>query len=201
MKKKIALALIIFLGAFVVGSIITHLITPTDTDVTNTDENTIGYFDVGGATTSSTTLTDTNTTNNVEKTIGDITIVDDFECQIKEVNWYSASDFDYDCIESEEGFEYIVIVLSEKNTTNETANAPMLNLLSADDKSCTTKNALSLYKKQYKINFGATMAGSTAESYVIYQIPSGAKSFKFQILSNGFGSNSDYIVFDRGDIQ
>ena len=143
----------------------------------------------------------TNSSAPEEKTIGDITIVDDFECQIKEVNWYSASDFDYDCIDPEEGFEYVVIVLSEKNTTNETKNAPMSSLLSADGKGCTSKIGLSLYKKQYKINFGATLAGTTAEAYVIYQIPSGAKSFKLQILSNGFGSNSDYIVFDRSDIQ
>ena len=200
MKKIIAIVLSLVLGA-IVGIIMIGLITPTDADVTNNDENNIGDYDVGGSTTRATTLTDANTTNNVEKTIGDITIVDDFECQIKEVNWYSASDFDYDCIESEEGFEYIVIVLSEKNTTNETQNAPMSNLLSADDKECVNKIGLSLYKKQYKMNFGATMACATAESYVIYQIPSGANSFKFQILSNGFASNSDYIVFDRGDIQ
>ena len=151
--------------------------------------------------TGSTTSANTNTPNSQEKTIGDITYVDDFECQIKEVNWYSASDFDFDCINPEEGFEYIVIVLSEKNTTNETKNAPISNLLSADDKGCINKIGLSLYKKQYKINFGATLAGATAEAYVIYQIPSGAKSFKFQILSNGFGSNSDYIVFYRSNIQ
>ena len=57
------------------------------------------------------------------------------------------------------------------------------------------------YKNQYKINFGATMAGATAKAYVIYQIPSGAETFKFQILSDGFGSNSDYIIFSRDDIQ
>ena len=136
-----------------------------------------------------------------EKTIGDITIVDNFECQIMEVNWYSASDFNPAFLEPEEGFEYIVVVLSEKNTTNDTENAPALNLLSADGKECLNKAGLSLYKNQYKINFGATLAGSTAEAYFIYQIPTGAKSFKFQILSNGFGSSSDYIVFDRDDIQ
>lgn len=155
----------------------------------------------GSMTTNSSTSEETKTPNNKEKTIGDVTTVDNFECRIKEVNWYSASDFDFDCIQPEEGFEYIVMVLSEKNTTNETQNAPMINLLSADGKECTNKIGLSLYKKQYKLNFGATLAGATAEAYVIYQIPSGAKSFKFQILSNGFGSSSDYFVFSREDIQ
>ena len=144
---------------------------------------------------------ETVTSNSKEKTIGDITIVDDFECQIKEVNWYSSSDFDPAFIVPEDGFEYIVLVLSEKNTTSETKNAPMLNLLSADNKECISKAGLSLYKNQYKMNFGATSAGATAEAYVIYQIQTGAESFKFQILSNGFGSSSDYIVFDRDDIQ
>ena len=156
----------------------------------------------GGSTTTNTEAsTGSETSNSKEKTIGDITVVDNFECQIKEVNWYSGSDFDYDFIEPEDGFEYIVMVLAEKNTTNETENAPMLSLLSADGKGCINKVGLSLYKKQYKINFGATLPGTIAEAYVIYQIPAGAQSFKFQILSNGFGSNSDYIVFDRDDIK
>ena len=141
------------------------------------------------------------TSDSNEKTIGDTTVVDGFECQIKEVNWYSSSDFDYDIIEKEDGYEYIVIVLSEKNTTDSTENAPMFSILSADGQQCTNKAGLSLYKNQYKINFGATMAGATAEAYVVYQIPSGAEEFKLQIMSNGFGSNSDYIFFERDDIQ
>lgn len=153
---------------------------------------------------SGTTEANTQTSTGAEskgKGIGDITIVDDFECKIKEVNWYSSSDFNPAFITPEEEFEYIVIVLSEKNTTNETKNAPMLNLLSADGKECISKAGLSLYKKQYKINFGATMPDSTAEAYVVYQIPNGTEHFKFQILSNGFGSNSDYIVFNRDEIR
>jgi len=142
-----------------------------------------------------------NNTDGIELTIGDTTIVDDFECQIKEVNWYSSSDFDYDIIDREDGYEYIVIVLSEKNTTDSTENAPMFSILSADGQQCTNKAGLSLYKNQYKINFGATMAGATAEAYVIYQIPSGAETFKLQIMSNGFGANSEYIFFERDDIQ
>lgn len=155
----------------------------------------------GSSTTTNTQETTGSEVSNNEKTIGDITVVDHFECQIKEVNWYLGSDFDNDFIEPVEGFEYIVLVLAEKNTTNETANAPMLSLLSADGKGCTNKVGFSLYKKQYKANFGATMSGTIAEAYVIYQIPAGAQSFKLQILSNGFGSNSDYIVFDRDDIK
>ena len=136
-----------------------------------------------------------------EISINEITTVDSFECQIKEVNWYSPSDFNFDVIEREEGFEYLVIVLSEKNTTDETQNAPITSMLSADGKQCINLTALSLYKKKYKINFGATLPNSTAEAYVIYKVPSGASLFKLQILSNGFGSASDYIVFSRADIK
>ena len=117
------------------------------------------------------------------------------------MNWYSPSDFDFDVIEREDGFEYLVIVLSEKNTTDKTQNAPVSNILSADGKQCVNAPALSLYKKKYKINFGATLPNSTAEAYVIYKVPSGASSFKLQILSNSFGSASDYIVFSRADIK
>lgn len=138
---------------------------------------------------------------NKEISINENTTVDGFECQIKEVNWYSPSDFDYDVIEREEGFEYLVIVLSEKNTTADTQNAPVTSMLSADSKQCINLTALSLYKKKYKINFGATLPNSTAEAYVIYKVPSGANSFKLQILSNGLGSASDYIVFNRADIK
>jgi len=138
---------------------------------------------------------------NKEISINEITTVDDFECQIKEVNWYAPSDFAFDVIEREDGFEYLVIVLSEKNTTDETQNAPVSNILSADGKQCVNVPVLSLYKKEYKINFGATLPNSTAEAYVIYKVPSGASSFKFQIFSNGFGSASDYIVFSRSDIK
>ena len=113
----------------------------------------------------------------------DITIVDNFECQIKEVNWYVASDFDPAFLVPEEGFEYIVIVLSEKNTTDKTENAPSLNLLSADGQVCLNMVGLSLYKKQYKLNFGATLPDATAEAYVIYQIPVGAESFKLLLCS------------------
>jgi len=141
------------------------------------------------------------TTENNEISINEITTVDDFECQIKEVNWYSPSDFDFDVIEREEGFEYLVIVLSEKNTTAETQNAPITSMLSADGKQCVNLTALSLYKKKYKINFGATLPNSIAEAYVIYKVPAGANSFKLQILSNGFGSASEYIVFSRTDIK
>lgn len=136
-----------------------------------------------------------------EISINEITTVDGFECQIKEANWYSPSDFDLDLIEREDGFEYLVIVLSEKNTTDETQNAPAVSMLSADDAQCINLTALSLYKKKYKINFGATLPNATAEAYVIYKVPSGASSFKFQILSNGFGGASDYIVFSRADIK
>ena len=138
---------------------------------------------------------------NKEISINEITTVDGFECQIKEVNWYSPSNFDYDVIEREEGFEYLVIVLSEKNTTDGTQNAPFTSLLSADGKQCVNLPALSLYKKKYKINFGATLPNSTAEAYVIYKVPSGANSFKLQILSNGFGKASEYIVFSRSEIK
>lgn len=138
---------------------------------------------------------------NKEILINEITTVDGFECQIKEVNWYSPSDFDFDVIEREEGFEYLVIVLSEKNTTDDTQNAPFTSMLSADGKQCINLTALSLYKKKYKINFGATLPNSTAEAYIIYKVPSDASSFKLQILSNGFGSSSDYIVFSRADIK
>lgn len=147
------------------------------------------------------TYTESGSSENKEISINEITIVDDFECQIKEVNWYSPSDFAFDVIEREEGFEYLVIVLSEKNTTNDTQNAPSANILSADGKQCVNLTALSLYKKEYKINFGATLPNSTAEAYVIYKVPAGASSFKLQILSNGFGSASDYIVFSRSDIK
>ena len=130
-----------------------------------------------------------------------ITFVDNFECRLKEVNWYSPSDFDFDVVEHEEGFEYIVVVLSEKNTSNETQNAPMVNILAADGVQCVNVPVLSLYKKKYKINFGATLPNTTAEAYVLCKIPAGAKSFKLQILSNGFGTASDYIVFSRSDIK
>ena len=134
--------------------------------------------------------------------ITETTFVDDFECKIKEVNWYSPDDFGMDIVKKQDGFEYIVIVLSETNTTNDTKNAPALNLLSADGMQCMISPAvLRLYKNQYKINFGATMAQTTAESYFVYQIPSGSQSFKLQILSNGFGKNSKYIVFNRDDIK
>ena len=133
--------------------------------------------------------------------MNETTFVDNFECGIEEVNWYSSKDFDFDVVQKVKGFEYIVIVLSEKNTSGETANAPMLNLLSADGQQCITLPVASLYKKQYKINFGATMAGSTAYAYFVYQIPSGSKLFKLQILSNGFGENSKTIVFSRKDIK
>ena len=130
------------------------------------------------------------------------TIVDGFECNIEEVNWYSSRDFDYDLVDREDGYEYIVIVLAEKNTTTDTENAPMLNILSADGQQCSLMPPiLSLYKNKYKINFGATMADSTAYAYFIYQIPIESQSFKLQILSNGFGTNSKYIVFNRNDIQ
>ena len=145
--------------------------------------------------------TESSSPENKEISINEITTVDDFECQIKEVNWYSPADFDFDVIEREEGFEHLVIVLSEKNTTDETQNAPIASLLSADNKQCASLTALSLYKGKYKINFGATLPNSTAEAYVIYKVPAGASSFKLQILSNGFGSGSDYIVFSREDIK
>ena len=138
---------------------------------------------------------------NKEISINEITTVDGFECQIKEVNWYSPSDFEFDVIEREEGFEYLVIVLSEKNTNDDTRNAPSTSILSADGEQCINLIALSLYKGKYKINFGATLPDSTAEAYVIYKIPSGASSFKLQILSDGFGNSSDYIVFSREDIK
>ncbi|MBE6749815.1 MAG: hypothetical protein E7560_01450 [Ruminococcaceae bacterium] len=147
------------------------------------------------------TNNESGSSENKEISINEITTVDGFECQIKEVNWYSPSDFDFDVIEREEGFEYLVIVLSEKNTTDDTQNAPVTSMLSADGKQCINLTALSLYKKKYKINFGATLPNSTAEAYVIYKVPSGASSFKLQILSNGFGSASDYIVFSRADIK
>lgn len=140
-------------------------------------------------------------TVNKKLTIGDITHIDNFDCKIKEVNWYSAGDFDYDCVDHEEGFEYIVILLSETNTTDDTENAPMLSMLSADGKQCLNITALSLYKKKYKINFGATMPQSEAEAYVIYKIPEGSSSFELQFLSNGFGKSSDYIAFSRNDIK
>ena len=133
--------------------------------------------------------------------MNETTFVDDFECGIVEVNWYSSKDFDYDLVQKQKGFEYIVIVLSEKNTSSETANAPMLNLLSADGQQCINVPVLSLYKKQYKVNFGATMAGSTDYAYFIFQVPSGSKLFKLQVLSNGFGQHSKTIVFSRNDIQ
>lgn len=136
-----------------------------------------------------------------EISIDESTTVDGFECQIKEVNWYSPSDFDFDAIEHEEGFEYLVIVLSEKNTNDETQNAPSTSILSADGEQCINLTVFSLYKGKYKINFGATLPNSTAESYVIYKVPLGASSFKLQILSNGFGNSSDYIVFSRDDIK
>lgn len=142
-----------------------------------------------------------STSNSNEISIDESAMVDGFECRIKEINWYSASDFDYDVIQKEDGYEYIVIVLSEKNTNSNTENAPMLSLLSADGVECLNQSALSLYKKQYKINFGATMADTTAEAYVIYKIPAGAESFKLQILSNGFGESSKYFVFTRDDIK
>lgn len=145
--------------------------------------------------------TEDGLSGNNEISINEITIVDGFECQIKEVNWYSPSDFDFDAIEREDGFEYLVIVLSEKNTSDETQNAPNTSILSADGEQCVNLAALSLYKKQYKINFGATLPNSIAESYVIYKVPSGANSFKLQVLSNGFGSPGDYIVFSRSDIK
>ena len=145
--------------------------------------------------------TESGSSDTKEISISETTIVDDFECKIKEINWYSPSDFDLDVVEREEGFEYLVIVLSEKNTTDETQNAPMSSMLSADGQQCTNVSALSLYKKNYKINFGATLPNSTAEAYVIYKVPSGASSFKLQILSNGFGQASDYIVFSREDIK
>ena len=88
--------------------------------------------------------------------MNETTFVDNFECGIEEVNWYSSKDFDFDVVQKVKGFEYIIIVLSEKNTSGETANAPMLNLLSADGQQCITLPVASLYKKQYKINFGAT---------------------------------------------
>lgn len=147
------------------------------------------------------TDTESASSENKEISINEITTVDGFECQIKEVNWYSPSDFDFDVIEREEGFEYLVIVLSEKNTTDDTQNAPITSMLSADGKQCINLTALSLYKKKYKINFGATLPNSTAEAYVIYKVPSGSSSFKLQILSNGFGSDSDYIAFSREDIK
>ena len=146
-------------------------------------------------------LSQNNTSATKEITINDTSVVDDFECKIKEVNWYSPADFDLDLLQKEEGFEYIVVVLTEKNTTNDTENAPMVNILSADDKQCVSKPVLNLYKNQYKANFGATMANETAEAYFIYQIPSGAKSFKMQILSNSFGKSSECFVFDRDDIK
>ena len=77
----------------------------------------------------------------------------------------------------------------------------MLNILSADGQQCNTLSVLSLYKNQYKINFGATMANTAAEAHVIYKIPAGAESFKLQILSNGFGTNSEYVCFSRNDIH
>ena len=167
----------------------------------NTRKSSQIFSDTDNTENDSQATSDSESASIKEISINNFTIVDDFECQIKEVNWYSASDFDFDVIQQESGFEYIVIVLSERNTTNQTENAPMLNLLSADGKECSRKAGLSLYKNQYKINFGATMAGSTSESYVIYQIPAGAQSFKLQILSNGLGPGSDYIVFYRNDIQ
>ena len=136
-----------------------------------------------------------------EVSINETTIVDAFECYIKEVNWYSSKDFDFDLVKKEKGFEYIVIVLSEKNTTDKTANAPMFNVLSADNQQCNTIPVLCLYKNQYKINFGATMANTTSSAYFIYKIPAGSKSFKLQILSNKLGADSKYIVFDRDDIK
>ncbi|MBR5451660.1 MAG: hypothetical protein IKV36_01560 [Clostridia bacterium] len=147
------------------------------------------------------TSIESGSSKNKEVSIKEITMVDNFECQIKEINWYSPSDFDFDVIEREDGYEYLVIVLSEKNTTNETQNAPFTSILSADGKQCVNTPALSLYKKKYKINFGATLPDTAAEAYVIYKVPSGASSFKLQILSNGFGSASDYIVFSRADIK
>ena len=90
---------------------------------------------------------------------------------------------------------------SEKNTNDETQNAPSTSILSADGEQCINLTVLSLYKGKYKINFGATLPNSTAESYVIYKVPLGASSFKLQILSNGFGNSSDYIVFSRDDIK
>ena len=151
--------------------------------------------------TSNYTSIESGSSKNKEVSIKEITMVDNFECQIKEINWYSPSDFDFDVIEREDGFEYLVIVLSEKNTTDETQNAPAVSMLSADDAQCINLTALSLYKKKYKINFGATLPNATAEAYVIYKVPSGASSFKLQILSNGFGGASDYIVFSRADIK
>ena len=136
-----------------------------------------------------------------EISINETTIVDDFECSIKEINWYSAKDFELDFVEKVKGYEYIVIVLTEKNTTSETENAPMFNVLSADGQDCIYIPVLSLYKNQYRINFGATMANTSADAYFIYQIPSGSQSFKLQIMSNGFGSDSEYFVFDRDDIK
>lgn len=147
------------------------------------------------------TYTESDSFENKEISISEFTTVDGFECQIKEVNWYSPSDFDFDVIQREDGFEYLVIVLSEKNTTDDTQNAPMTNALSADGKQCINLTALSLYKKKYKINFGATLPNTTAEAYVIYKVPSGASSFKLQIFSNGFGSAGDYIAFSREDIK
>lgn len=153
------------------------------------------------------TKSDSAESNNLSKndaiSINEITLVDDFECKITEVNWYSPSDFDLgtDFLEREEGFEYIVVVLSEKNTSDSTKNAPYSALLSADDQQCVNVPALSLYKSKYKINFGATLPNATAEAYVIYKIPAGANSFKLQILSNEFGENSDYIMFNRTDIK
>lgn len=154
-----------------------------------------------GSSSKSDSSSKSNSSKNKEISINKTTTVDGFECQIKEVNWYSPSDFDFDLIEREEGFEYLVIVLSEKNTTDDTKNAPMFNILSADNKQCINLTALSLYKKKYKINFGATLPNSTAEAYVIYKVPSGSSSFKLQILSNNFGNDSDYIVFSRSDIK
>ena len=89
------------------------------------------------------TYTESDSFENKEISISEFTTVDGFECQIKEVNWYSPSDFDFDVIQREDGFEYLVIVLSEKNTTDDTQNAPMTNALSADGKQCINLTALS----------------------------------------------------------
>ena len=88
------------------------------------------------------TYTESDSFENKEISISEFTTVDGFECQIKEVNWYSPSDFDFDVIQREDGFEYLVIVLSEKNTTDDTQNAPMTNALSADGKQCINLTAL-----------------------------------------------------------
>lgn len=196
-KKKVGIALAIVLALILIGRI-------NMTDDPSSEENNSATENATSESPTQASSQNKSTEKKAEKneiSIDESTIVDNFECRVKELNWYSASDFDYDCVDREEGYEYLVIVLSEKNMTDETKNAPMVSLLSADGHECINTAALSLYKKKYKINFGATMPYTTADAYVIYKVPTGAQKFKLQIMSNGFGSNGKYIVFNRTDIK